>query len=109
MLFKKVKIFVPGGRLATDEFTQLIELCKLAGINHFQFGRRQEIIVRVPNEKVSHFEFSIKGFKYEVEGENGYSHHNVISSFVAAELCPSTYWLRSSIILEILFIFIILI
>ena len=101
-LYKKIKLFVPGGRLAIDDFTHLLELCKLIGVNHFQFGRRQEIIIRLPKERLPNFERSLKGFMYEVEGENGYSHHNVISSFLTHEICPSTYWLRGSTILEIL-------
>ncbi len=102
MLHKKIKLFVPGGRLATDDFAHLIELCKLVGVNHFQFGRRQEIIIRLARERVSHFERSIKGFAYEIEGEEGYQQHNVVSSFLTEGISPSTYWMRGGIILDIL-------
>lgn len=102
MLFKKVKLFVPSGRLATDDFYQLIELSKQVGVNHFQFGRRQEIILRMPTERISHFTRNLKGFEYDVEDESGYSRHNIVTSFLTDGITPSTYWLRGGMLLEVL-------
>ncbi|MEN9444787.1 MAG: hypothetical protein RIS47_1677 [Bacteroidota bacterium] len=102
MADKRIKIFVPGGRLATDSLSHLLETCRLAQVSHFQFGRRQEIILCLPEKQLPYLIQNLGEFDYDTGPHGSYAKHNVITSALAENLCSSNYWIRGGIFLDIL-------
>lgn len=98
-----VKFFVKGGLLAPTDLAKIAEVHDKLGGDHIQFTDRQEILIRV-NENKTHLVASLaSSLKFEISSIGGlFKLNNVVSSLVSKKIDESTYWVKQSSYLEIL-------
>ncbi|MCP9236574.1 rubredoxin [Lewinella sp. JB7] len=93
------RVSVRGGILAPSELLTVIELARELGLDGFHFGSRQDILFPVRPDQA---EIVGRYPRLRVESPAEGHHANIMSSYVAADIFPSTSWLTSSTYLYIL-------
>ncbi|MEO0340921.1 MAG: rubredoxin, partial [Bacteroidota bacterium] len=93
------RVLIKGGILSPSELKQITNLIKGCGLDYLHFGSRQDILfpkTDMLDEVVSKYpQFSIEELMKK-------KHHNIVSSYVASEIFPSTSWLTGTSYLYIL-------
>ena len=93
------RILIKGGVLSPSELLQIIDLVEACGLDYFHFGSRQDILFP-KNSKLATVGEQFPHLKVEELSNNQY--HNIISSYVSADILPATSWLTSTIYLYVL-------
>ncbi|MTI32443.1 rubredoxin domain-containing protein [Xanthovirga aplysinae] len=96
------KVFIKGGILAPVDLRKIAHLAAGLGATHFQFGRRQELIIQIPDAAVEQFKLNFKAYETEIDYGQGFTKHNIVSSYLANNILPSTYWVKDGVFLDIL-------
>lgn len=93
------RIEVKGGIISPGELQKVIAKAESIGLDSLHFGSRQDILFPSNNEKndvtKEHENFDLSLFVTEEE-------QNIMSSYVAIDIFPSTVWLRGTTYLYIL-------
>ena len=92
------RIIVKGGVLSPGELKYICESIESLGLKTISFGSRQDILLpeKVDQEKLAQFE-RLKIIKADETGVE-----NMVSSYVCADIFPSTSWLTGDLYLYIL-------
>jgi len=94
-----IRIFVKGGVLSPSELRNIIDLAESMGRKTTHFGSRQDILFPFPSEKKEELK-RFPDISYDILGES--RHHNISSSYVSADIFPSTSWLNGASYLYVL-------
>ncbi len=97
-----VKVFIKGGALAPTDLKKIVDVAFSLNTVHFQFGERQEIIFRIPDQGIPDLENLLKGYVYEVLRDGDYEQKNIVSSLLSSNILPSTYWVKDATYYDIL-------
>ena len=93
------RMLVKGGVLSPSELKQVIEMAEAHGHTTLHFGSRQDIILpEVTDNKVAGNQ--LFNISYEYISDRKYQ--NIVSSYVSANIFPTTRWLSSATYLYIL-------
>ncbi len=92
------RIIVNGGVLSPGELKYICEVAEGLGLKTISFGSRQDILFpKVIDQK------KLNGFdKLQIVESNTVGYENIVSSYVSADIFPSTSWLTSDRYLYIL-------
>ncbi|MBB4079153.1 rubredoxin [Lewinella aquimaris] len=93
------RVSVRGGILAPSELLTVIDLARELGLDGIHFGSRQDILFPVRPDQI---DILRKYPRLQVESPANGHHANIMCSYVAADIFPSTPWLTSSAYLYIL-------
>ena len=93
------RILIKGGVLSPSELLQIIDLVEACDLDYFHFGSRQDILFP-KNDKLQEVGKQFPNLEVEELSNNQY--HNIVSSYVSADILPATSWLTSTIYLYIL-------
>lgn len=103
--YKTVKVLVPGGILAPDELNTIITVCELTQATDIRFGDRQEVLFKVPPIPEQELRTYLKRINYhcEISTEGAKTlHKNIVTSYLANGISPTTPWMKDEVYLEIL-------
>jgi rubredoxin len=92
------KLIVNGGVVSPGELKYICEVAEELGLKTISFGSRQDILFpKVIDQK------KLKGLdKLQIVESNSVGYENIVSSYVSADIFPSTSWLTSERYLYIL-------
>ena len=93
------RVFIKGGILSPSELKQIINYAEALGLNAIHFGSRQDIIIP---EHLDNAEVDDQYPKLTTSMISDIHYQNIVSSYVAADIFPSTNWLSSATYLYIL-------
>ncbi|WNJ17850.1 rubredoxin domain-containing protein [Pontibacter sp. G13] len=93
------RILVKGGVLSPSELKQIIEMAELMGLDSIHLGSRQDIIFPKA-EKAVDVQEQFPGLTLEYVKDRKFQ--NIVSSYVSADISPSTPWLSGAVYLNIL-------
>lgn len=96
-----LRVFIPGGILSPGDLLKICDACRSAGIKDIAFGSRQEILARFDPVRKTDLMSALMplSFHYDLMDSQA---HNIVSSFPAAGLLPSTSWMIAGTYLDIL-------
>ncbi len=92
------RILIKGGILAPSELKQLISFVEECGLSFIQFGSRQDILFSKTNRQ----SFDASSTELNVEELSKKKYQNIVSSYVSADIFPSTSWITGTTYLYIL-------
>lgn len=89
-----VRVFVKGGIISPGDFLKTINTANELGTNYIHLGSRQDILFPVKDKNLQTLEetFSAINTAYDTDGEE---FHNVVTSYTALDVMPTTHWLAS--------------
>src|SRR5690554_6343411 len=89
-----VRVFVKGGIISPGDFLKTIETAQELGTSYIHLGSRQDILFPLKNKNLEFLEATFKAIQmnYDTEGEE---FQNIISSYAALDVMPTTHWLAS--------------
>lgn len=89
-----VRVFVKGGIISPGDFMKTIETAFQLGTAYIHLGSRQDILFPVKNKNLEILEetFSAINTPYDTDGE---AFQNVVTSYAALDVMPTTHWLAS--------------
>ncbi|PPK88398.1 rubredoxin [Neolewinella xylanilytica] len=93
------RVSVKGGILSPSELLTVIDLARELGLDGLHFGSRQDILFPVREEQADLLQ---RYPRLTIESLAAKHHANIMCSYVAADIFPSTPWLTSSTYLYIL-------
>ncbi|AOW20350.1 rubredoxin [Urechidicola croceus] len=84
------RVFVKGGILSPSELKQIINYAESLGLSSLHFGSRQDIIFpdHKPNKEVEN-QFP----ELSTSMISDLTYHNIVCSYVSADIFPNTMWL----------------
>jgi rubredoxin len=96
-----VKINLKGGMITANDLLTIAGIAEEAGVNHLQFGSRQQLYIRGNAEQHSSMmaKFAQMNFCVELKEEN---HPNILSSYVAQDVFQHNSWLGEGLYKDIL-------
>lgn len=97
-----VKVYIKGGVMGPTDLQKILDVAFALKTTHFQFGERQEIIFRIPDESATDLSRLLVGFYFEVCSESDYSRHNVVTSLLANQIVNNTFWVKDATYHDIL-------
>ncbi|WP_281614704.1 rubredoxin [Flammeovirga sp. SubArs3] len=89
-----VRVFIKGGISSPGDLLQIIQVAEEIGVEHLHFGSRQDILFASPNISRAKLRETFDSIKttYDCDGE---SYQNIVTSYVALDVIPSTSWLAA--------------
>ena len=89
-----VRILVKGGIISPGDFLQVIQKASELGTSYIHLGSRQDILfpVRNKNQEPIGATFDAMQIQYDMGGRE---FQNIISSYAALDVMPTTHWLAS--------------
>lgn len=85
--------------MSPSELKQIIHLIESSGLDYFHFGSRQDILFP-KTQKLESIQEQFPHF--DIEALSKKKHQNIVCSYVAADIFPSTSWLTGTSYLYIL-------
>ncbi len=94
MLETLKRIFIKGGVISPNELKQILQLAKALNLTSISFGSRQDILLPVKENQ----EHLLKTYfpEYKQDIEQNLKFHNIVSSYVCADIFPQTGWLSAT-------------
>lgn len=91
-----VRVFVKGGIISPGDFQKIIQTAQSLGTSYIHLGSRQDILFPMKNKNLQVLEETFQSIQtaYDTDGEK---YHNIVSSYTALDVMPTTYWLASHI------------
>ncbi|WP_066208692.1 rubredoxin [Flammeovirga sp. MY04] len=89
-----VRVFIKGGISSPGDLLKIIQVAEELDVEFLHFGSRQDILFappRISRQKLRETFDSIKT-GYDCDGE---SYQNIVTSYVALDVIPSTSWLAA--------------
>lgn len=102
--YKDIRILVKGGIMSPGFFLKIIDIARQNNNTTISFGSRQDILFPVKRnniQKTTEF-LQQNGIDFEWKGDDRNRSQNIVSSFVANDIFPSTNWVNPSAYLYIL-------
>jgi rubredoxin len=93
------RLLVKGGVLSPSELKQILEMAESFGLETLHFGSRQDIILPKVVDK-DEIKSNFPNINLEFLSERKYQ--NIVSSYVSANIFPTTRWVSSATYLYIL-------
>jgi rubredoxin len=89
-----VRVFVKGGIISPGDFQKTIQAANELGTSYIHLGSRQDILFpsKNNNHELLAATFDAIKLNYDAEGEEA---QNIISSYAALDVMPTTHWLAS--------------
>ncbi|WP_215223295.1 rubredoxin domain-containing protein [Echinicola shivajiensis] len=89
-----VRVFVKGGIISPGDFLKTINTAYELGTKYIHLGSRQDILFPVKDKNLQSLEntFSAINTAYDTDGEE---YHNIVTSYTALDVMPTTHWLAS--------------
>src|SRR5690606_18509174 len=89
-----VRVFVKGGIISPGDFLKTIRTADELGTSYIHLGSRQDILFPLKNRNLDFLAETFNAIQtnYDTEGEE---FQNVISSYPALDVMPTTHWLAS--------------
>ncbi|GAB3649714.1 hypothetical protein GCM10028791_15760 [Echinicola sediminis] len=89
-----VRVFVKGGIISPGDFLKTINTANELGTNYIHLGSRQDLLFPVKDKNLQTLEetFSAINTAYDTDGEE---FHNIVTSYTALDVMPTTHWLAS--------------
>ena len=96
-----VKINLPGGIVSAGDLYTIVAAGEKARAHDIQFGTRQQLILKIPDQYISEFMHEIEqsGIFFEVNNDQ---FPNIISSYVTENVFGSARWLSEGVYKDIL-------
>lgn len=87
-----VRIFIKGGISSPGDFLKIIQVAEELEVEHIHFGSRQDILFAAPTVSRNKLKETFESIKttFDCDGE---SFQNIVTSYVALDVIPSTSWL----------------
>lgn len=89
-----VRVFVKGGIISPGDFSKTIETASQLGSSYIHLGSRQDILFPLKDKNMEPLEATFKAIdtNFDTDGEE---FQNIISSYAALDVMPTTHWLAS--------------
>ncbi|MBD8487971.1 rubredoxin [Echinicola sp. CAU 1574] len=89
-----VRVFVKGGIISPGDFLKTISTANKLGTNYIHLGSRQDVLFPVKDKNLETLEetFNAISTAYDTDGEE---FQNIVSSYPALDVMPTTHWLAS--------------
>ncbi len=99
-----LKINLIGGIISAGDLYEILESAERAGVETLQLGNRQQMYLQVAEDEKATIERELlrSGIEYEIN-EDRFS--NLVSSYVCADIFPSTPWLSEGVYKDVLGLF----
>lgn len=96
-----LKINLNGGIISAGDLYEIIESAERAGIESVQLGNRQQLYLQVDPADTATLERELlrSGIEYEMDEDR---FPNLVSSYVCADIFPSTPWLSEGVYKDVL-------
>jgi len=91
-----VRVFVKGGIISPGDFQKIIHTANELGSSYIHLGSRQDILFPLKNKNLQVLEDTFESIQtaFDTDGEE---FHNIVSSYTALDVMPTTHWLASHI------------
>ncbi|WP_373496186.1 rubredoxin [Aquiflexum sp.] len=91
-----VRVFVKGGIMSPGDFQKIIHTANNLGTSEIHLGSRQDILFSLAEKNPELLEETFRSIQtaYDTDGE---SYQNIVSSYTALDVMPTTHWLASHI------------
>lgn len=91
-----VRVFVKGGIISPGDFQKIIDTARDLGSQYIHLGSRQDILFHLKDKNLELLESTFQSIKtaFDTDGEE---YHNIVSSYTALDVMPTTHWLASHI------------
>ncbi|ERM80357.1 hypothetical protein P872_13410 [Rhodonellum psychrophilum GCM71 = DSM 17998] len=91
-----VRVFVKGGIISPGDFQKIIQTANELGANFVHLGSRQDILFSLKDKNLEILEKTFDSIQtaYDTDGEE---FQNIVSSYTALDVMPTTHWLASHI------------
>ena len=87
-----VRVFVKGGILSPGDFLKILTTAKELGSEFIHLGSRQDILFPAKDRSKALLQNIFRSINTEYE-VNEFTHHNLVSSYVALDVMPNKKWL----------------
>jgi rubredoxin len=90
----RVRVLVKGGIISPGDFLKTILTANELGAGYIYLGSRQDILFPLKNKNLQTLAdtFQAINTNYDTDGEQ---FHNIVSSYTALDVMPTTHWLAS--------------
>ncbi len=92
------RVLIKGGVLSPSELIHILDIAKTLGHRSIHFGSRQDIML--PSFALEKKSVNLRTLENELVSDRDYQ--NIVSSYVTADIFPTTNWLNGSSYLYIL-------
>jgi len=99
-----IKLNLPGGIIPAGDLFSIITAAENAGVKNVQFGTRQQMFLKVKDEKYKDFANALKQANIFFES-NADIHPNILSSYVTENVFQTANWLREGVYRDVLDLF----
>lgn len=89
-----VRVFVKGGIISPGDFHKTILTANELGTSYIHLGSRQDILFPLKNKNLETLAATFYAIKTNYEA-NGEGFQNILSSYAAVDVMPTTHWLAS--------------
>ncbi|SHN31392.1 Nitrite/Sulfite reductase ferredoxin-like half domain-containing protein [Cyclobacterium lianum] len=89
-----VRVFVKGGIISPGDFLKMIQTASDLGATYIHLGSRQDVLFPLKNKNLETLANTFQAIDtaYDTDGEE---FQNIVSSFPALDVMPTTHWLAS--------------
>ena len=89
-----VRVFVKGGIISPGDFLKMIQTVDTLGTSYIHLGSRQDVLFPLKNKNLESLDstFNTIDTPYDTDGEE---FQNIVSSYPAIDVMPTTHWLAS--------------
>lgn len=92
------RILIKGGVVSPSELSHIIHLTESMGSDYIHLGSRQDVLIPESSTNIQSSDYQF----LDVESSANKIHQNIVSSYLAYDIFPSTRWLNGAIYLSIL-------
>ncbi|QHT66934.1 rubredoxin domain-containing protein [Rhodocytophaga rosea] len=96
-----LRLFTNGGIISPEELRKIIQVASVSGCKSIFPGSRQELYLQVPQNYLDVAEAELRRLAISY-AQVGDSAENIVTSFAALEILPTTAWLLGDAYLDIL-------
>ncbi len=91
-----VRVFVKGGIISPGDFQKIIQTASDLGTQYIHLGSRQDILFPLHDKNLEVLAQTFQSIQtnYDTDGEE---FQNIVSSYTALDVMPTTHWLASHI------------
>lgn len=89
-----VRVFVKGGIISPGDFLKMIQTANELGANYIHLGSRQDVLFPLKDKNLETLSNTFEAIdtEYDTDGEE---FQNIVSSYPALDIMPTTHWLAS--------------
>ena len=91
-----VRVFVKGGIMSPGDFQKTIQAASELGTSYVHLGSRQDILFPLKSQNPDYLAATFDTIRVNYDA-NGEGFQNIISSYAALDVMPTTHWLASHI------------